>query len=128
MTVIALDLDGTLVDCRARQSLLASSLCRAAGFELNIEMFWSAKRAGATTASAICMQGMDTHSATKLSKLWVEQVESDAWLRHDRVFPGVMHALQVVHEIGFHLHLVTARANELALTRQLHWLSLAAFF
>lgn len=128
MRVIALDLDGTLLDCKERQSLLAATLCRAADLELDIEAFWTAKRAGATTASAISMQGIDATLASKLSRLWVEQVESDVWLRMDRLFPGVMHSLHDAHELGFHLHLVTARSNARALTRQLRWLSLAPFF
>lgn len=128
MRVIALDLDGTLVDCKERQSLLAASLCRAAGFELNIEAFWTAKRAGATTASAICGQGIDVPFATKLSKLWVKHIESEAWLRMDRLLPGVISSLHNVRELGFRLHLVTARANERALIRQLRWLSIAPLF
>ena len=128
MRIIALDLDGTLVDCKERQSLLAASLCRAAGFELNIEAFWAAKRAGATTASAICGQGIDVPLATKLSKLWVKHIESEAWLRMDRLLPGVMSTLHDARELGFRLHLVTARTNERALSRQLRWLSIAPFF
>ena len=128
MRVIALDLDGTIVDCKERQSLLAATLCRAAGFELNIETFWSAKRAGATTASAICEQGIDVSFAAELSKLWIEHVEREAWLCMDRLLPGVIDSLQNTRELGFRLHLVTARANERALSGQLRSLSIAQFF
>ena len=128
MRVIALDLDGTLLDCKERQSLLAASLCRASGIVLNIELFWSAKREGATTTSAILEQGIDVAFATKLSKLWTTHVESEAWLQMDRLFPGVMRALQDARKLGIRLHLVTARTNECALRRQLHWLSIDPFF
>lgn len=128
MKLIALDLDGTLIDCRERQSLLAASLCRAAGLELDISQFWSAKREGATTAFAIKMQGADVRLADSLSKLWVDQIETDAWLRMDRVLPGVRNSLHIAVEMGFKLHMVTARAREQALRRQLRWLSLETFF
>lgn len=128
MSVIVLDLDGTLVDCKERQSLLAASLCRAAGLKLDIEAFWSAKRAGESTTKAMCSQGVDATTAAKLSKLWVTQVETDVWLRMDRLLPGVMRSLRDAREQGFQLHLLTARANERALRRQLCWLSLAPLF
>lgn len=128
MSVIALDLDGTLLDCRERQSLLAASLCRAAGFELNLEDFWNAKREGLTTESAICKQGVGGRLATKLSGLWVEQIESDVWLRMDRLLAGVLRSLHNARKLGFQLHMITARANEPALGRQLRWLSLETLF
>lgn len=128
MRVIALDLDGTLVDCRERQSLLAAALCRAAGFELNIENFWITKRDGASTALALFSQGADKSLAERLSRLWVDQIEEDAWLRIDRVFAGTRRVLGEVRELGFRLHMVTARTRVQALHRQLCWLSLEALF
>jgi len=35
MKSIVFDLDGTLIDCKQRHSLLADSLCRAAGYLIN---------------------------------------------------------------------------------------------
>ncbi len=128
MRVIALDLDGTLIDCMERQSLLASSLCRGAGFKLNLQEFWEAKREGATTMLAICNQINDARFASWLSRLWVNQIESENWLRIDRVLPGVMRALHEASKHGFFLHLITARANERGLRRQLLWLSLNGIF
>jgi phosphoglycolate phosphatase-like HAD superfamily hydrolase len=128
MRLIALDLDGTLLDCRERQSLLAASLCRAVGFELNVEQFWHAKREGATTALALRGQGADKCFAERLTRLWVGQIEGDAWLRIDRVLAGAISAMHDARKRGFNLHLVTARSREHALRHQLRWLSLEQFF
>lgn len=128
MPVIALDLDGTLIDCRERQSLLAASLCRAAGFELNLERFWSTKREGATTALALCSQGADTRFAERISRLWTSQIEGNAWLQMDRVLSDAMSALQDALKFGHKLHLVTARSQKHALHAQLRWLALQSLF
>ena len=128
MRAIVFDFDGTLIDCKERQSLLAASLCQASGFNLDVEAFWSSKRDGATTGSAICAQGVEKSISSYISKLWVDQIESDTWLRMDRLFPEVMRSLRDARDQGFRLHLLTARSNNSALIRQLRWLSIDGFF
>ncbi|HEX8101730.1 MAG TPA: hypothetical protein VF533_03890, partial [Solirubrobacteraceae bacterium] len=75
---VVFDLDGTLLDCRARQVALARHV---AGARLDDDRFWAAKRAGATTADALAAQGFG--DARALAARWVELVERDEWLALD---------------------------------------------
>lgn len=128
MRIMALDFDGTIVDCRKRQTLLAASLCKAVSLQIDNDRFWVEKRRGASTELALRQQGLDKIAAQKLAKLWIEQCENDVWLRIDRVFDEAKTALQCLREVNCEVHLITARARADALHRQLCWLSIRDFF
>jgi len=122
MSSIALDLDGTLIDCRERQCQLAAALCRAIRLPLDVSAFWASKREGLTTRDALQDQGIAGSLAETIAQLWALAIEYDHWLRLDREFSGVTQALHQARNAGYDLHLITARRNARALFRQLAWL------
>jgi phosphoglycolate phosphatase-like HAD superfamily hydrolase len=128
MTSMAFDLDGTIIDCRERQCLLAFALCRAVGLQLEIDKFWHAKREGATTYQALANCLGDQSIATSLAARWVAQIEQEQWLRLDRILPEVSGLLDIIQTAGIQLHLITARTDKLALYRQLSWLGIRNAF
>lgn len=116
--VLAFDLDGTLLDCRARQVAVA----RHVSDGLDEDRFWHDKRAGATTAEALAAQGAERadHGAA-----WIEQIEDDGWLALDRPLPGATEALEEARRLGLRPVVVTARRDAGAVRRQVAALKLA---
>ncbi|HWV86108.1 MAG TPA: HAD family hydrolase, partial [Capillimicrobium sp.] len=112
---IALDLDGTLLDCRPRQVALAAALH---GPGLDEAAFWAAKREGATTRAALEALGVDGERAARLARRWAAEVEDDRWLALDAPLPGVAAALTALREAGRDAVVLTARRRADAVRRQ----------
>jgi phosphoglycolate phosphatase-like HAD superfamily hydrolase len=113
---VALDLDGTLLDCRARQVAVAVHLAGS----LDEDAFWAAKRGGATTAAALAAQG-----APDVSAEWVEQIEDERWLALDLPLPGAEAALAELRRAGFDPVVLTARRHANRVAAQVERLGLA---
>lgn len=98
---LAFDLDGTLVDCRARQLHLAETLVPA----LDGDAFWTLKRDGRTTRAALEALGHDPVAAVA----WGARIEDDLWLRRDAILPGAREAIALTRRAGLRVLVVTAR-------------------
>ncbi len=108
--LLALDLDGTLIDARRRQVMVA----RYAVKELTARVvkdhpFWELKRAGASTEQALVKLGYAQRLAADVARLWKQEIESDRWLAHDRALPGVVEVLDGLRARGVAIVVLTAR-------------------
>lgn len=103
---VALDLDGTLLDCRPRQVRLAARLV-GAGFDA--DRFWAAKRHGATTRVALEAVGVPGARAQRIAREWAAAVEDDAWLAVDPLLPGARRALAALAAAARPVLVLTAR-------------------
>jgi phosphoglycolate phosphatase-like HAD superfamily hydrolase len=122
---LGIDVDGTLLDTWPRQLELLDACTRSAGLgPLNFTAIRSRKREGASNRDALCEllgPGVELES---VCKDWLENVESDNWLERDRVLPGVVEALELLHAAGASPFLLSARQRAEALERQLKNLGL----
>jgi phosphoglycolate phosphatase len=110
--VIALDLDGTLIDARVRQVGVASeALAELAGRELNEMRFWQAKRRGATTREALEELGYSPGTVAAVARRWMERIESEDWLRRDRALRGTRGVLADLRQDGVVIVVLTARRS-----------------
>ncbi|HEY6397763.1 MAG TPA: HAD family hydrolase, partial [Solirubrobacteraceae bacterium] len=110
--LIALDLDGTLIDARDRQVGVASEvLADLTGLELNQMRFWRAKRGGATTRQALEQLGHPRPIAIEVAQRWRERIESDEWLRRDRALSGTPRALAGLRAAGVAVAVLTGRRS-----------------
>ncbi len=108
--MIALDLDGTLIDARPRQVGVATeALAELAGESLDEERFWQAKRAGASTGEALEALGHPCDTAAEVARLWAQRIESVQWLRRDRALTGARQALSDLCGAG--IAVLTARQS-----------------
>jgi phosphoglycolate phosphatase-like HAD superfamily hydrolase len=108
--LIALDLDGTLIDARPRQVGVASeALATFAGEILDEERFWQAKLAGASTVQALEALGHPSDMAAEVGRLWAQRIESLEWLRQDRALDGARQALEGLR--GTRIAVLTARRS-----------------
>jgi phosphoglycolate phosphatase len=114
-SALALDLDGTLVDCRRRQVELARHLVP----RLDPERFWADKRMGATTRAALEAQGIAPDEARAAADAWVARIEDVRWLRVDAVLPGAAAAVAAVRAAGLEPMVLTARRDAQAVRAQI---------
>jgi phosphoglycolate phosphatase-like HAD superfamily hydrolase len=74
---------------------------------LDEDAFWSAKRAGATTAEALAAQ--DVPDADAVAGAWVAEVEDERWLALDQPLPSAADALAALRTGGCAPFVLTAR-------------------
>ena len=111
MRRIALDLDGTLITCEARQTEVLRAAIRRRPAEVDPAAAWLAKREGASTAEALRAQGLTEPLAAEIADIWRSTVEEPAWLALDHLFPDTLAVLNQLREGGSTLLLVTARSH-----------------
>jgi phosphoglycolate phosphatase-like HAD superfamily hydrolase len=138
--LLALDLDGTLIDARRRQlAVLASALAElrpapgsidpnrgplatggpddetglaeAGPGAIDFDALWERKREGATTRAALITLGVPEDEATAVAARWVERIEDEDELAGDRLLPGVEETLADLATRGVRPAVVTARAH-----------------
>jgi len=123
--VLALDLDGTLIDARRRQTALACQLCKTmSDWDLDPIRFWSQKRIGRTTEAALIGCGLSDSIAREIASAWISLVETSHWLQLDDWLPGAQSSLKRARKQGLFLRVVTARQHADALHVQLSTLRL----
>jgi phosphoglycolate phosphatase-like HAD superfamily hydrolase len=127
-TTIFFDLDGPLLDVRARYHGVYASIARELGIEpLPLARYWAEKRK--RTPLDQFFAGYPDHERLRAVYLerWLAQIEAPDWLAHDTVVPGAPECLKVLRE-HHRLVLVSLRRDPAALRRQLEWTGLMGFF
>lgn len=123
--VVALDLDGTLVDARERQVGLTVAILEELGLAaIDEDAFWERKRDGARTAEALVWLGVPADGAAEVQRLWIERVERREWLERDGVLDGAVDALASMRADGAEPFILTARRDAQAVAWQVERLGL----
>ena len=118
--VFAFDLDGTLLDARARQVHVLIE----AGIALDeptpdADRFWQLKRNGSTTGQALEQLGLPTARAHRLATWWQAHVEDPEMLRFDQLLPLANAAIEACRVEGLSPRILTARSNAGSVLMQL---------
>ncbi len=124
---IGIDLDGTILDCKLRQTQLLAVLCRACSFSVDTEQYWQLKRNGLNNRAALVNTGMIATHADAVSALWEHAIEDMCWLGFDIPLSGVIDTLCNWRNNGHSLHLLSARRNQANARQQLRTLGLNFF-
>ena len=111
-SVVAFDLDGTLLDARARQ---VHALVQA-GIALDeptpdADRFWQLKRNGSTTGQALEQLGMPAARAHRLATWWQAHVEDSEMLRFDQLLPLATASIEACRVEGLSPCILTARSG-----------------
>jgi len=121
--VLVFDIDSTIMDTGPRNWAIIDEAIRelpelkgvqGAGAADSLPEVWDV--CGAFALSA----GLDADAESALRRFWKERFFTDAWLRHDRPYPGVRDCLWALKNDGFFLVYLTGRdaPNMLAGSRE----------
>ncbi|HEY8489717.1 MAG TPA: HAD hydrolase-like protein [Dehalococcoidia bacterium] len=123
---IYLDLDGTLLDVRGRYWALHSHLVGRLGARSPLQRaYWGRKRRGLGLEAVLLDAG--PAARREYRRRWLAEVETAAFLQHDRLLPGARDALARLG-VRARLVLVTLRRNRRTLVAQLDHLGISGFF
>jgi phosphoglycolate phosphatase-like HAD superfamily hydrolase len=126
--IIALDFDGTLVDCEARQMAVLSAVSLRQGISVDLNSVWKFKRSGLNTRDALISTGISTSRSVALQSAWLSEIENTGWLSLDQLFPGVRGVLGAWSRSGHALSLLSARSRGEWLACQVRNLGIAECF
>lgn len=123
MSTLLFDLDGTLLDVRARHYAVYSGLLGEMGVApLPRPLYWRRRRAGSPSAELV-----PGPLRERFRRGWMERIEGREMLAIDRLQPGTKRTLEAL-SAGHRLVLVTLRHDAEALAWQLGALGLSAHF
>lgn len=126
---IALDLDGTVLDARARHCALVKWCADANGIgPVDLKRHWRLKRQGLSTVAALARVGVEPAVATRVGALWRAHVEDPEWLDMDEPLPGVGSVIRSIASEGDAVVLVTARRRPHRAVQQLARFGLDSLF
>jgi len=125
---IALDFDGTIVDCEARQMSVLSAVLLRKGLKVDLKSVWNFKRSGLNTRDSLFSAGLSFNQGTEIQSIWAAEVEDLGWLPLDQLFPGVRNLLGEWVRSGHTLTLLSARTRGEWLTCQVRNLGIMEYF
>jgi len=116
---IFLDLDGPLLDGKARHYFCYTKILKENGFEpIGIEQYWEMKRAMGDRRTLLKASGAECIYDLFLTS-WLALIETPEALAMDRVQEGAVDCLREFKALGLALTLVTMRKNKPNLEAQL---------
>ena len=122
---ILMDLDGTLLDGKEKHYQCYKDIMKQAGcIPMDIEQYWKRKR---ERVSLDTLLGGGMEKETFLLQ-WQMRIETEKYLRYDKLKPQILWALEKIKDKTFHLWLVTNRRNGETLEWQLKVLGLREYF
>lgn len=126
---VALDLDGTITDCSARQIAVTESLIEEFGLpRVDAVEFWRLKRSGFTTLHALRKLNCIVAEIERFSRSWLSEIELPNRQALDTLLPGALTALNALRESGHDVTLITARQCRDEVFTTLERLSIASYF
>lgn len=123
---VAFDLDGTLVDSRARHRLVMDEILKRHGIALDVRDLVAYKAANRNNVEYLVSKGLAPGLAAAIQSEWIGAIESPAALAHDRLYPDAESLLASYD--GWRRILLTARTDAVALDEELSRLGLRYWF
>ena len=124
---IALDFDGTLVDCKTKQLACLRDGAHRMGVDLDEEKIWELKRCGHSNDSALTQINLDSDVISEIKNYWRAQIETEKYISYDKLHDDVLCTLKSL-SLKTKLYIISARKNSCILINQVEQLSISNFF
>lgn len=124
---IAFDLDGTLLDSRARHQIVMDDVLKEFGIGLNTDDLVLFKAEGGNNIDWLIGKGINEDTALSVQKRWIELIESPQYLAKDKLYDGVKDLMSSLSKKN-DLFLITARNNERNAREQIGRLGISQYF
>ncbi len=124
--VVAFDLDGTLLDSRARHIIVLKRILQSKNIKIDVSNLIQYKRNGKNNVDFMLEEGIDISTAEEIQDEWIKNIENDEALQNDTLYS---HAIELLEKYNNSDRvLITARNNEENLKRQLKQLEIEKYF
>ncbi|QEQ01514.1 HAD family hydrolase [Thermosynechococcus sp. CL-1] len=110
--IIAIDLDGTIIDCYPRQAAVTEYIFNELEINnIDFQVIWEHKRSGLSTVEVLksYFPEINPKIIKSFTLRWLELIEEPYWITFDQLFPWSQSILETLNSIGFNLVLLTAR-------------------
>ena len=124
---IAFDFDGTLLDSRERHKIVLSDILKKYKINLDTSDLVEFKRQGKNNVDYLLSKGLSSEDANNIQKEWIENIEKEEYLKHDKLYPEAVDLLEKYSEKN-DLILITARNNKEGLHNQIKKFNLEKYF
>lgn len=124
---IAFDFDGTLVDSRARHSILLKEILKNFNYDIDVTDLINFKRNNKNNIEFLISKGLDKNTAEKIQKIWIKNIENIELLKTDKLYPESIKLIEKYSNKN-DLILITARTNKKNLYTQLKTLNIKKYF
>ncbi len=136
MKKIVFDLDGTLLDSRKRHILVLQRIDNdlkeiyASNSDYDFSDYFECKRNGMSTFRYLVdCKNFSEEVARVYSLKWIELIEAEEFLKEDVLYSDSIAILKRLKSLNqYELYLITARANEIGLRKQLNDFDLTKYF
>lgn len=109
---IAIDLDGTIIDCYPRQAAVTKYIFNELGIDnIDFQTIWQHKRSGLSTFEVLnfYFPEISAEIIKSFTVKWLELIEEPYWMTLDQLFPWSQSILEILNSMNFSLVLLTAR-------------------
>ncbi len=124
---IGFDLDGTLLDSRARHIVLLNKLFIKYKINMRANDLIEFKSRGKNNVDYMIHKGIDSKLASTIQKEWVKKIEDYELLKYDKLYPESIDLLKQLSQNN-ELILITARSNRTNTIKQIKELGIDKYF
>ncbi|MDI9338862.1 MAG: HAD hydrolase-like protein [Alphaproteobacteria bacterium] len=134
---IFLDLDGTIISCKNKQTNLLRIILQQNEFQglikdnvMNnfLNNWWELKKLGNSTKQALIHLGINEYYTQKINEIWINKIENIEISYLDNVFPDFYDFSNICNKKNIKLYLLTARNNLLILRQSINRFNLINYF
>ena len=124
---LAFDLDGTLLDSRARHTLVLNAVLNEMNLPIDTSKLMFMKRIGCSTFDFLSSSGLSSKEASAVNSQWIKRIEEAQFQIYDKLYEGIRELLQRLY-LNNDIYLITARKDQKELNYQLERLSIFQYF
>ena len=125
--IIAIDLDGTLLDSRSRHSTVLNFCLQKRNIDIPTDALVTFKSDGKNNKDYLFQFLKEENLVNEIQKEWISLIEDDSFLKQDMLYSDSFKFLEEVFNV-FDIVLITSRSNVENTLKQIESLKIKPFF